>query len=38
MFRSKRDRPKQIFIVQNNTELNKVFMNGLGNVLDDQDN
>ena len=29
-----RDHPKQIGIVQNNTEFDKVFMNGLGNVLD----
>jgi hypothetical protein len=29
-----RDHPKQIVIVQNNTEFNIVFMNGLGNVLD----
>ena len=29
-----RDHPKQIVIVQNNTEFNIVFMNDLGNVLD----
>ena len=32
-----RDRPKQIVIVQNNTEFNIVFINGLGNVLDGHD-
>ena len=29
-----RKHPKQIVIVQNNTEFNIVFMNGLGNSLD----
>ena len=29
-----RDHPKQIVIVQNNTEFNKLFMNDLSNVLD----
>ena len=29
-----RDHPKQISIVQNNAEFNKLFMNDLSNVLD----